>query len=88
MSPLEIIVLLHYHGCIEDIADMDAPAVQTALQRFVDLGLLIRSSDLRGGAPLSGDPLFRAGPGVDVYVSALQAVPLPVQQWVIPQQGG
>lgn len=77
MTPLQIKILLHYWACGDDFrgGDFSAPAVRDAIDHFDSLGLIVRGEKV-------GYTANRAA--LEPYVRALEAVPLPVQQWVIP----
>lgn len=80
MTPLEIEILLHYYYTGgEDFPRRNAPAAQEAIARFLNLGLLEVASHPTGAQ-------YHATKGVEVYVEALMAVPLPVRKWLIPVQ--
>ncbi len=88
MTPLEIEILMHYHCMGGDYRDGDhsAPAVKDAISRFLDENLLTHEGfhpeyfpDGRQKARYAATDRTRA------YLEALQAVPLPVQIWVIPK---
>lgn len=77
-TPLEIMIALHYHTTSgkyseHDLVHANSTAVVSAKARLNKLGLLNR---------LEFD--YEAGPALAVWVQALQNVPFPVQQWVIP----
>lgn len=87
-SPLEIEIALWYYVRPGDYGkgpgsdnNFNAPAVQNALQRFVEAGLL--------KAHVPNDDLpqkFHNTDGLRVYVEALCSIPWPEQRWVLPAQ--
>jgi hypothetical protein len=80
VTPLEIGILLHYRGTVGDYrgGDFSAPAVRDAIDRFRDIdGMLAYDNDRR-------DRTYALTERGEAYVQALMAVPLPVQQWVMP----
>lgn len=87
MTPLEIDIALWYHTRAVDYRDGDfsAPAVRETIDSFRgDLGLLeaIRDEDRWDGDYRT----YRLTPRGTAYVEALQGLPLPVCQWVIPAE--
>ena len=88
MTPLEIDIILHYYAIAEDYrgGDHSAPAVGEAIKRFISADML------RPATPNPEDRLLAVRPPAYVvtergriYVEALQAVPLPIQKWVMPE---
>lgn len=84
-TPLEIDIALWYYTRPGDYGEgmgdhnFKAPAVQEALKRFVDAGLL------KAHEPNSDLPqLFHNTEGLRVYVETLCNVPWPEQRWVVP----
>lgn len=89
MSPLQIEIALHYFSRGDDYRTVSQspnaytpPAIVDVLALFVDSGLL--RTDKRSG---DFERKYHPTEALRVYVNAVCAVPLPVQQWVIPQQG-
>lgn len=85
MTPLEMSILIHYHCSRSDFRDGDfsAPAVRLAIDGFKDSGF-IRLTD-KNDHP---GPAYVATEKCTAYVTALEAVPEPVQRWVIPTTQG
>ena len=85
-TPLEREILTHYattSGPYRGGADNWTPTHHEIVQRFVDLGLLIRHHGADGLQRIrANDEALR------VYLAALAAVPLPVQRWVVPAAPG
>jgi hypothetical protein len=86
MTPLEVDIALWYYARPGDYGkgngdnNFNAPAVQAALARFVDAGLLRRN------VPNTDLPQeYTSTEGLRVYVDALCSVPWPEQKWVMPQ---
>jgi hypothetical protein len=84
MSPIQIEILLHYHCCVDEYRDGDlsAPAVQETLRCFVDERLLepVIPTDAYTAT-------FKTTPRAEALISAWCDMPLPVQVWVIPEDG-
>ncbi len=81
MTPLEISILIHYRCSPTDFRDGDfsAPAVRQAIDQFKDSGFIrLTEDDDKAEAIYVGTDKCRA------YVEALEAVPEPVQRWVVP----
>lgn len=75
-TPLEVEILLHYQCCGSDFRNLDAPAVKSAIEDFVTMGLLHKCQ--------FGDRKYMANDeALSKYVEAICAVPLPKQKWVI-----
>lgn len=85
MTPIEIEIMLHYYSRANDFRDGDfnAPAVEVALAKLVNVGLLAHGPNLRVRGYLPTH--YHITEGGEVYVRALKAVPLPVRQWVMPK---
>lgn len=81
MTPLQIEILLHYWSRIDDVPNLDAPAVREAIDQFLVHGILEDVPE-EPGRPYRKYRCNRAA--MRVYVEALGAVPLPRQAWVIP----
>lgn len=85
MTPLEIDIALWYrcrpgdYGKGHGDHNYGAPAVQAVLKEFVEAGLLALS-------PAGSEAVYYGTNALEVYVEALCAVPLPVQQWIIPSR--
>jgi hypothetical protein len=77
-TPNHIEVLLHYHVSVEEHPRPLAPAVQEAVQWFLDVGLLEPSIDKGFRSPYHTTERAR------VLIDAWCSQPLPVQVWVIP----
>lgn len=84
-SPLKINIALWYHCRSGDFGkhagdnNFNAPAVQEALQDFVNGGLL-------GKSPAGCEAEYYATEALRVWVAGLCDVRWPVQQWVIPSE--
>lgn len=82
-SPLKINIALWYHCRAGDYGknshdnNFNAPAVQEALQDFVNGGLLAKS-------PEGCEAEYFGTEALKVWVDGLCAVPWPVQTWAIP----
>ena len=91
MSPLKIKILLHYYSTAGQYneGEFDAPAIREAIDEFVQLGLLKRdppdSMCSRADGILTAEERYKATDGVKIYVETLEAVPLPVLKWVMPE---
>jgi hypothetical protein len=72
MTPLEIEILLHYHRDIDEPANLDAPAVKEALNKFVRAGILGLRED---------GTHWAVSTALELYIDAVCAVPLPVRVW-------
>ncbi len=83
--PLEIEIALFYftrpgdYGRDNGDCNFDAPGVQRIINEFVQRELLIPNRDN------SRDRIYRAGPAMEAYVEALESVPFPIKQWVVPK---
>lgn len=75
-SPNDIEVMIHCYGTRSVHPRIDAPAVQSAIERFLAAGLPIQTDE-------SG--IFEATDGGKLFVEALCAVPWPERRWVLPQ---
>lgn len=84
-TPLEISIALHYRCRPGDYGkgmgdnNWTAPAVRDTIAFFVERGLLAKS-------PQGCEAEYYPTDALQVYVNALCNVPLPVQQWVIPDK--
>lgn len=78
MTPLLIDIMLHYYCRADDYRDGDfsAPAVRDGVNWLRDEAKLIEHNK-------GGRNMYRLTDRGGVYVAALQAVPLPVQRWVM-----
>ena len=83
MSPLELMVLLHYRGHTDDFrgGDFSAPAVRDAIERFRDDYKLLEPTE---SMDVYHDPHYRLTARGHAFVKALCSTPLPVQVWVMP----
>lgn len=78
-TPLEIEIALHYYARTADYGrgcgdnNFDAPAVQEALGRYVDMGLLLRRADAK--------PEYVRTDGLEAYVEHLTSQPFPRRVW-------
>lgn len=87
MTPLEISIALWYttrpgdYGNHNGDNNLNAPAVQDSIQRFVAAGLLRRTLPVESKG---GTKSYIATEGLQVYVDYLCSVPLPEQKWVMP----
>jgi hypothetical protein len=86
-TPLKIDIALWYHCRVGDYGkhagdnNFHAPAVQEALQDFVNGGLLAKSPD---GCSAE----YYGTEALSVWVEGLCNVPWPVQKWVLPVSNG
>jgi len=85
MSPLKIAIGLHYYAILTEYAENDlkhqsSPAVQDALAVFVNAGLLEKIPRTELGAT------YKRTEALEVWCLALQQVPWPIMQWVIPTE--
>lgn len=81
MTPLQIEILLWYHGRAEDFERLDAPAVREAVDEFKGpLGML----ELRAPAGGGDYRTYQLTERGRAYINALLMLPLPVCHWVIP----
>lgn len=83
MTPFEIEILLYYYYSGEDDHPRkNAPIFNNTIQRFVNLGLILASP--------AQHPCTYNYTGnkeaLKAYVDALEAVPLPVQKWVVEKE--
>ena len=78
MTPLEIAIAIHYATRSTDYHQgyMPPPAVKKAVDKFCELGLLMKNPDA------DDNRLFCASEGMEVYLQSLCNVPLPTQRWV------
>lgn len=79
MSPLEVEILIHYYCSALDFRDLGAPAIKSAINRFIALGLLKHNDGDEGS---QYRPVREA---LEIYIEAICSVPLPERQWVIPK---
>jgi hypothetical protein len=79
MTPFEIRILLHYYYSPDDFRGIDplAPLWQETMNAFVVEGLVRERKEL--------GPRYEITSRGTAYCMALQRVPLPVQQWVLPE---
>lgn len=77
MTIYELRILMHYHCCVDEPREKQAPIWQDTVVRLFKLGLLVNdlSDEMRS---------FRLSDKGTAYVEALQRLPLPVQRWEIP----
>jgi len=73
MTPLEIQIMLHYYYSPNDY-NLQPPAVQEAVARFLDKDLL----------RLGSITLYEITERGMAYVEMLKKVPLPICKWVAP----
>lgn len=88
MTPLEIDILFHYYTRAVDYreGDFSAPAVRSTIDAFRDdLSLLECWPD--GAMPDGFCTTYRLTERGRVFIEALQALPLPVQSWAMPEPG-
>ena len=81
MTPLQLMILLHYFACANDFRDGDfsAPAVRDYINDFRDnLGLLTSENRTNNSACYAITERGR------VFVEHLLSQPLPVQVWAMP----
>jgi hypothetical protein len=85
MTPLKIEILLHYYCSPEEYreGDLSAPAVEEAIEWFLDNGLL-ELADHRDKEKCGGS--FRATDRAKALIEAWCNTPLPVSVWVIPER--
>ena len=76
MTPLQIKIALHYHGCADDYPELSYPAQQDALSLFLQEGLLVKLND-------DEKVKYEATERLHVYCEALQRINLPRQTWVV-----
>lgn len=82
-TPLKIDIALWYHCRVGDYGkgngdnNFSAPAVQAALQDFVNGGLLERS-------PTGCEAEYFGTEALGVWVDGICNVPWPIQKWVLP----
>lgn len=86
MSPFEIGVILHYHCRVGDheIVTRPPPIGPSTLDWFLKEELLRPTRD--DEQHIDHPAVFSITPRGRAYVEALQALPLPVQVWVIPER--
>ena len=77
MTPLEIEILLRYHYQDDEPPNVDAPAVQEALCKFVKAGILGRRTD---------GTHWAVHAALDLYIEEITAIPLPVRKWEMPEK--
>lgn len=85
MTPLEIRIALHYHYSPEEWSDVygSGDLADSIVAKLVEAGLLDRQK-LVTAYPEREKYRHVATDGLRVYVEALQALPLPTKQWVMP----
>jgi len=76
MTPVQMEVALHFYYMAEPDVTIFARSTATAEAT----SLLLR----RGLLAITRDSRYAKTAALDVYVEALQAVPLPVMKWVMP----
>jgi hypothetical protein len=83
MTPLQIEIALYYFSRADDYRDGDfrAPAVREEIDWFVAKGLLEAAPEHDAYSRK-----YVATEGLRLYVETLCAIPLPVQQWIIPDR--
>lgn len=79
MSPLEIRLLLHIYAMPGEIPDRGYSAQKSALDGFVDQGLVTVME-----CKTADEHEFRITERGAAYVNALTSLPLPVAYWRIP----
>lgn len=79
MTPLQISIALHYHCCSGDFEPerWDAPAVQSAINDFIEIGMLRISQE-------EGQRYKGVAEPLRIYVEALGRVKPPELKWVMP----
>lgn len=85
MTPLEIRIALHYHYSPEEWSEVygGSDMSEAIIGMLVKEGLLERKK-LDSMHPEQENFRYVATDGLRVYVEALQALPLPTRQWVMP----
>jgi hypothetical protein len=84
MTPLQIQMLLHFHGCMAPFPNIEYPSQQDALEMFRQAEMItIRLAD-EGGKYPQGYALTDRG---RAFVEAVCSLPFPVKQWVMPEAG-
>lgn len=73
-SPLEVEILLWYYHSIQDFPNLQAPAVQIAIDKFCELGIMERILNSDRIVSVKQDAL-------DVYVNAILNINLPKIKW-------
>lgn len=84
MTPLQIVMMLHYYAIAEPYAYRDpchanSEAVRKQRDRLVSFELIEPDPNSRSG--------YRATERGVAYVEALERTPLPIKKWVMPLTG-
>ncbi len=84
MSPFELDILLHYYSRRDDHPVLaDNPPIWTSTRGKMKSDGLLGEND-----PVKvGEPLYYLTERGKVYIEAILSLPLPVQQWVMPNAG-
>lgn len=88
MTCYELGIMIHYYGRADDHDDLDRrpPVWQPTMDAFVSQGLL--ELNQRVPPPDTPQTVYVITERGRVFVEqGLQAVPLPVQRWVMPSRG-
>jgi hypothetical protein len=78
-TPLEVEILIHYYVSRDiDFRNLEAPAIQSAINEFVAKGLLLKDDSEDAPSKYFGNREV-----LEMYVNEICSVPLPKQKWVI-----
>ncbi len=79
MSILEVEILLHYYCGSRDYRDLDAPAIKSAIDKFIKNGIM-------GKYPEPDTAKYYVDREiVKPYIDAVTSIPLPEKTYVIPE---
>lgn len=78
LTPFHLEILIWYHTRTTDIINMDAPTVKQYIADWIRFGIL---KELGHGSLISYELTDKG----QVYLDGLLHIPLPIQQWVMPE---
>lgn len=81
-------ILMHYHCSYAEYKNKDAPIFKETIDHLINLGLINRGPQINPHLPQGmSDPEYHGNrEALAVYIKALEAIPFPVNIWVLPEQ--
>ena len=81
LSPLEVMMLIHYYAIHNDFQFIEAPAQRHAIEKFLRLGLIEENIQIR-----DDDPKYVGNTeALEPYIKKLCSIPLPKMEWVVSE---
>ena len=81
LTPLEIMILIHYSAIYDDFKSIEAPAQRKAIEKFIRLELIKENMQIK-----ENDPKYVGNTeALEPYIKKLCSIPLPKMEWVVPE---